>query len=92
LVPTAAGPKGDPDPAPAIRVVTGTAVAATSAGLPRPQGLKGGPFVAAGVRPVRVLEPAPAAITRRPIQVLLAWDGRIANGRIAPAIAVAQQA
>jgi hypothetical protein len=36
--------------------------------------------------------PAPAAITRRPIQVLLAWDGRIADGRIAPAIAVAQQA
>src|SRR5215813_8011103 len=29
----------------------------------------------------------PAAITR--LQVLLAWDDRIANGRIAPAIAVA---
>jgi hypothetical protein len=52
---------------------------------------KGEPLVAAGVRPVRVLEPpAPAAITR--LQVLLAWDDRIANGRIAPAIAVAQQA
>src|SRR5215471_8593856 len=34
--------------------------------------------------------PAPAAITR--VQVLLAWDGRIADGRVAPAIALAQQA
>jgi hypothetical protein len=49
------------------------------------------PSLRPGVRPVRVLEPpAPAAITR--LQVLLAWDDRIANGRIAPAIAVAQQA
>jgi hypothetical protein len=37
---------------------------------------------------VRVLEPpAPAAITRRPIQVLLVWDDRIADGCIAQAIA-----
>ena len=50
---------------------------------------KGEPLVA--LRPVRAIEPpAPAAITR--LQVLLAWDDRIANGRIAPAIAVAQQA
>jgi len=52
---------------------------------------KGEPLVAAGVRPVRAIEPpAPAAITR--LQVLLAWDDRIANGQIAPAVAVAQQA
>jgi hypothetical protein len=49
------------------------------------------PSLRPGVRPVRAPEPpAPAAITR--LQVLLAWDDRIANGRIAPAIAIGEQA
>jgi hypothetical protein len=61
--------------------------------LRRPQRPRGQTTRCGRGYPVRVLGPlARAAITRRPIQVLLAWDGRIADARIAPAIAVAQQA